>query len=101
MSKFLVTASVVSAFLIGLASPSSAVEIENNDDNEYTINVYYTGPDTVENKQFKLMPRATLKGLPCTDACSVHIEGTKGFWSHEAVVAHSKVKVRGGKIVRN
>ena len=104
MSKFLITASVVSAFVIGFVAPASALDIENEDQTEYSINIFSHSPDVVDFKTFKLMPGQSLKGLPCgsSDVCSVQIEDSKNSpWGREAVVATSKMKVKQGRIVRN
>ena len=101
MSKFLITASVVSAFVIGFVAPASALEIQNEDGSEYTVNLYLERPETVDVKTFKIMPGQTLKGL-CGDRCSVQIDnGRNDFNSFEAVMSDSKVRIKNGSIVRN
>ena len=101
MSKFLITASVVSAFVIGFVAPASALEIQNTDNSEYAINLYVDKPDTVDVKTFKLMPGQNMKGL-CADQCTVQIDdGRNNFDSFVVVLSDSKVRIKNGRIVSN
>ena len=98
MSKFLITASVVSAFAIGFVAPASATEMQNEDGTEYSVNLYTDGADTVYVKTFKIMPGQTLTNL-CKDMCSVQIDGDKS--NIEAVTYNSKVRIKNGRILSN
>ena len=101
MNKFLITASVVSAFLIASVAPASAVDIENEDNSEYTITLFKTGALGNDVKTFKLAPGQTMKGV-CDDMCTLRIESAnESFDSYESVVANSKVKIKQGRIIRN